>query len=188
MSVPKQRGATNEDGFSALGRARSMGYALRGIGLALRTEHNLWIHSVATVTVCVLGWWMTVSALEWCALVFAIVLGFGLSVTAGCSPSEKQTQAALEKLLKENPKILQAQIDQVLKEKGIRGRPPQKSIDDMMKNPIKVGLNNAPTIGAEDAEITIVEFSDFQCPFCNRVVPTMKQLLKDYDGKSKFFD
>ena len=75
MSVPKQRGVGNEErGCSALGRARSRGYALRGIGLALRTEHNWWIHSVATATVCVLGWWMEVSALEWCALVFAIAI------------------------------------------------------------------------------------------------------------------
>ena len=75
MSVSKQSGGTNEDrGFSALGRVRSVGYALRGIGLALRTEHNMWIHAVATATVCVLGWWLEVSALEWCALVFAIAI------------------------------------------------------------------------------------------------------------------
>ncbi len=75
MSIPKQSGQpSSERGFSALGRARSMGYALRGIGLALRTEHNMWIHAIATATVCVLGWWMEVSALEWCALVFAIAI------------------------------------------------------------------------------------------------------------------
>lgn len=31
--------------------------------------------------------------------------------------------------------------------------------------------------------ITIVEFSDFQCPFCGRAVPTLKDVLTEYDGK-----
>ena len=31
--------------------------------------------------------------------------------------------------------------------------------------------------------MTIVEFSDFQCPFCSRVVPTIKQIEDKYKGK-----
>ena len=48
---------------------------------------------------------------------------------------------------------------------------------------VNVDLGNAPTKGPKDAKITFVEFSDFQCPFCNRVYPTINQLMKDYDGK-----
>jgi protein-disulfide isomerase len=40
-----------------------------------------------------------------------------------------------------------------------------------------------PSKGAPDALVTIVEFSDFQCPFCSRVEPTISQLLNDYKGK-----
>jgi protein-disulfide isomerase len=40
-----------------------------------------------------------------------------------------------------------------------------------------------PQFGPSDAPITIVEFSDFECPFCGRVVPTIKQLEKDYGKK-----
>lgn len=40
-----------------------------------------------------------------------------------------------------------------------------------------------PVKGPKDALVTIVEFSDFQCPFCSRVEPTMDQILKDYAGK-----
>lgn len=40
--------------------------------------------------------------------------------------------------------------------------------------------------GPQDALVTVVEFSDFECPFCSRVVPTMDQVLKDYDGKVRF--
>ena len=44
----------------------------------------------------------------------------------------------------------------------------------------KVIVGEAPTIGPADAKVTIVEFSDFQCPFCSRVVPTMKQVEEAY--------
>ena len=36
--------------------------------------------------------------------------------------------------------------------------------------------------GPDDALITIVEFADFHCPFCVKVNPTMRQLLKKYEG------
>jgi protein-disulfide isomerase len=40
-----------------------------------------------------------------------------------------------------------------------------------------------PIKGAKDALVTIVQVSDFQCPFCKRVEPTIDQLLKDYPTK-----
>ncbi|MCS7109249.1 MAG: DsbA family protein, partial [Candidatus Micrarchaeota archaeon] len=41
--------------------------------------------------------------------------------------------------------------------------------------------------GNPDAPITIIEYSDFQCPFCSKVQPTIEQILKDYDGKVKIY-
>jgi len=40
-----------------------------------------------------------------------------------------------------------------------------------------------PVKGPADAKVTIVEFSDFQCPFCSREVPVIERVLKDYAGK-----
>jgi protein-disulfide isomerase len=34
--------------------------------------------------------------------------------------------------------------------------------------------------GPESAKVTVVEFSDFQCPFCSRVTPTLKQIEEAY--------
>ena len=44
-------------------------------------------------------------------------------------------------------------------------------------------VEGAPTRGAEEAPVTIVEFSDFHCPFCRSVQPTLTELLRRYEGK-----
>src|SRR5207253_8282362 len=40
-----------------------------------------------------------------------------------------------------------------------------------------------PSRGPDRAAVTIVEFSDFQCPYCGREVPVVDRLMKEYDGK-----
>jgi protein-disulfide isomerase len=44
----------------------------------------------------------------------------------------------------------------------------------------KMPIKGAPTLGAKDALVTIVEFFDYQCPFCRRVEGTMNELLTRY--------
>ncbi len=51
---------------------------------------------------------------------------------------------------------------------------------------VKIDLGNASTRGASGAPITFVEFSDFECPFCARAYPTVKQVLDAYKGKILF--
>jgi diacylglycerol kinase (ATP) len=55
------------------GRLRSVRHAVRGIGLMLRTQHNAWLHAVATVAVLIAGLVLGVSAADWCWLVLAIM-------------------------------------------------------------------------------------------------------------------
>jgi len=48
-----------------------------------------------------------------------------------------------------------------------------------------IDISGRPFRGAADAPVTIVEFSDFQCPFCGRAAGTIEQLLNEYPGKIK---
>jgi protein-disulfide isomerase len=48
---------------------------------------------------------------------------------------------------------------------------------------VEVSTDGAPIRGAADAPVTVVEFSDFECPFCKQTHPTLKQLLERYPGK-----
>ena len=40
-----------------------------------------------------------------------------------------------------------------------------------------------PARGPEDAPVTIVEFSDFQCPFCRRAIPVVERILETYPDR-----
>jgi protein-disulfide isomerase len=50
---------------------------------------------------------------------------------------------------------------------------------------VNVSTDGAPVRGAVAAPVTIVEFSDFHCPFCKRVLPTLKQVEEKYGDKVK---
>jgi len=64
------------------------------------------------------------------------------------------------------------------------------------KNEVKILLDppratialrpGAPVMGPANAPITIVEWSDYQCPFCKRAHPTIEQVLTEYKDEVKF--
>jgi protein-disulfide isomerase len=47
----------------------------------------------------------------------------------------------------------------------------------------RIEVGNAPVLGPKNAPVTMVVWSDFQCPFCARVEPTLQQLREQYKGK-----
>jgi protein-disulfide isomerase len=48
-----------------------------------------------------------------------------------------------------------------------------------------IKLGDAPVKGPNGAKVTVVLFSDFQCPFCSKAVPVLKQIEDEYKGKVK---
>ncbi len=47
----------------------------------------------------------------------------------------------------------------------------------------QMSINGAPFKGSEKAQVTIIKFEDFECPFCKNVQPTLATVLKRYNGK-----
>jgi protein-disulfide isomerase len=55
----------------------------------------------------------------------------------------------------------------------------------VLLKPLRVDIDtqNEPARGPADAAVTLVEFGDFQCPYCARLEPTLKEVVKHYAGK-----
>lgn len=51
----------------------------------------------------------------------------------------------------------------------------------------EIDVADAQLIGAKNGKVTIVEFSDFECPFCIRALPTVKQILSEYKNDVRFY-
>lgn len=63
-----------DKGFTWRSRMRSFGYAFEGIAAMLKTQHNAWLHLVASLLVCAAAAILGVSAADWRWLVAAITV------------------------------------------------------------------------------------------------------------------
>lgn len=61
-------------------------------------------------------------------------------------------------------------------------QPPQEDLNKVYELPV----GHSAVKGKKDAPITIVKFSDIQCPFCNRFYPPINEVLKAYPNQVKF--
>ena len=118
--------------------------------------------------------------------------------------SVKVTEADIEKFIKDrqipkeqvNPEI-KDRIKQFIEMESKKGAVEKWLAEQTKKNPVEVYLvkparpvfevnvADAPFKGGSDAKVTIVEYSDFQCPFCSKAAALVGEIEKKYGKKVK---
>ena len=90
---------------------------------------------------------------------------------------------AVSFLIKNEVERINAEIlDTTLALRAASGRAGEApSIGPDPRQRLDVAVGEAPIRGPKTAKITIVEWSDFECPFCERVVPTLERIRDEYD-------
>jgi protein-disulfide isomerase len=114
----------------------------------------------------------------------------GVSLS-GAQPFDKFKAVIDEELKKANAKIAagtpKERVYVEMSKENKKNAPPPKDDDDEPaednKTAFKVPVGNSPVQGDAKALVTIVVFSDFQCPYCKRVEPTFKSLRDKYGDK-----
>lgn len=133
------------------------------------------------------------SSLEWGGS-FAKAVGL-IAALGGCAPIDDRDRVA--QILREHPEIIlqslpshEIEIFELVQrdvtKQEERARQQQRLAE--LANPFQPVLDGSrPQRGNTEAPITIVEYSDFQCPFCRQASPTVQQVLAQYKGRVRFF-
>ncbi len=104
------------------------------------------------------------------------------ALITGCADNQKLEN--IEVILKEmnaTLKNIETKLDKLPKTAAAPGRP---AVDyNKVHN---FSLKNSAIKGNVNAPVTVVEFSDFQCPYCAKFVPTIDQVLKVYPNDVRF--
>ena len=120
-------------------------------------------------------------------------------VTSVPEPSDAEAKAFYEEHKAQVPQgqtfdDLKDRIKQAVRQQKLR-EGMGKVLDDLKsRHHVQVSLQapdlpridveaKGPSRGPTNAPVTIVEFSDFQCPYCGREYPVIERLMKEYDGK-----
>jgi len=119
-------------------------------------------------------------------------------VLASCTSKDD-----LKKMLKENPEIMTEAIEanpekfidalnsavKIAQEGQGKKREDEekKGLEESFNNPLQAEIRSDESFrGNKDAPITLIEYSDFECPFCTRGYQTVMELMKEYEGKIRF--
>ena len=82
-----------------------------------------------------------------------------------------------------------AELNQALKAAAVAPAPAPRPSAPARPDPEKIyeiEIGDSPIRGSESAKVTIVEWADFQCPFCVRVHPTLEKIAEEYGDKVRF--
>ena len=102
-------------------------------------------------------------------------------VREGMPPFEQVKQMiAMQMMQQKQGEAAKSYLDQLKSAANVKVMLPEPPVEK-----VEVAASG-PAKGPDAAPITIVAFSDFQCPFCSKVNPTIEQVMKTYEGKVKF--
>lgn len=121
-------------------------------------------------------------------------------LTCATAQATEITGDELKKALQENPDVLieaikanRKAIFDIINQTGIEEQArvqkeaERKAYENAFKNPLKPAIDDKTRIlGEKDAKYTLVEYSDFQCPYCASAYHTVKELRKRHGNDLRF--
>ena len=113
-------------------------------------------------------------------------------VVSGAQPFDKFKAVIDQELQKANAKIASGtpkdKVYVAMTQENKKNAPPPAAQEEEKEDTSawRVPVGSSPVLGSANALVTIVVFSDFQCPYCKRVEPSLKELREKYGDKIRF--
>lgn len=105
-----------------------------------------------------------------------LVLSWSPSAQAA-SGTNPQLERQVLQIIREHPEVILESLQAYqLQQQNQLQQTREAFLQDLKTDALKV-IGESPTIGAPKAKILLVEFSDFQCPYCAEAHKTLKDLL-----------
>jgi len=107
-------------------------------------------------------------------------------VQAFYEANKNRIREPLEQITERITAYLQQQEQEQRQQALLKELRPRYPVTVALRAPkVEIATDGEPAMGTDSAPVTIVEFSDFQCPYCRQVQPTLKRLMAEYEGKVK---
>ena len=107
-------------------------------------------------------------------------------VQAFYEANKNRIKQPLEKVSEQITSYLQQQAQERRRQALLKELQPRYPVTVALRAPtVEVATEGEPSLGPTSAPVTIVEFSDFQCPYCRQAQDTLKRLMAAYEGKIK---
>lgn len=113
---------------------------------------------------------------------FSVMLSL-VFVLPAYSQDKAQIEAIIKEYIQNHPQEIVDSVQKFGQEQ--RKKAEEEAFKQSLLERVEVPLDGSPMTGPQDAPITIVEFSDFQCPFCARTVGMIHEVTEKYKGKIK---
>lgn len=119
------------------------------------------------------------------------ILAVGLTL-GGCSkPGEsantvnvsQEFEQQVIQVIRNNPKAILESVQAYQQQQQENLQSSRQSFLEQMKTNPSAIIGSSPTTGASSQQIVLLEFSDFQCPFCARAHQTIKQFMDKHQGQ-----
>ena len=115
----------------------------------------------------------------------------GCLVFIGCSPAQSTAGNSVDpkfkeqvlQVIRENPQVILESVQAYQQQQQQSLKAAQESFLQEMKTNPKSAIGDSPTTGSASQQIVLLEFSDFQCPFCARAHDTVKQFMAKHQDK-----
>lgn len=110
------------------------------------------------------------------------LLGAAIPAQAATRSSPHLEEQVLQ-ILRDHPEAILESVQAYQQQQLQQQKQAQQAfLQQLQANPQRV-IGTSPTTGAQSSKVLLIEFSDFQCPYCAQANQTLKQLMANHQGE-----